>query len=386
MEAILSYVQPLFDWLLQATLIGSVVICLILLIQKTLGGKLGPRWCHALWLVLLIRMVLPWAPSSRISLFNLIPSWDRQIQPQKLSETTRQQEVFQSSQTPDFTEATQTDRSESVVAIQKQTTPKPWTLVDMQKESKNKLASLRRALPIIWLAGAVVIGAYLLMSDFALWRIVKRDSPLIKQTMLELFEECKAQMGVQSLVAVVPSSQIRSPGLFGFVRPRLLLPQEMLDTATREEMRYVFLHELAHLKRHDIYLGWLTSLLQVLHWFNPLIWFAFYQMRTDRELACDAMVLARTEREESEEYGQVIINLVRRFSRSRRLPAMAGIVENRSQLKRRIKMIADYKKTSRTRWAGAMLLFAVLACVVLTNAYVAKADFTFGRTNCQQFG
>ena len=41
-------------------------------------------------------------------------------------------------------------------------------------------------------------------------------------------------------------------------------------------------------------------------------------------------------------------------------------------------MIADYKKTSRSRWAGAMLLLAVLACVVLTNAYVAKADFTFG--------
>ena len=41
-------------------------------------------------------------------------------------------------------------------------------------------------------------------------------------------------------------------------------------------------------------------------------------------------------------------------------------------------MIADYKKTSRSRWAGAMLLLAVLACVVLTNAYIAKADFTFG--------
>lgn len=41
-------------------------------------------------------------------------------------------------------------------------------------------------------------------------------------------------------------------------------------------------------------------------------------------------------------------------------------------------MIAKFKKTSRSRWAGAMLLLAVLACVVLTNAYVAKADFTFG--------
>lgn len=41
-------------------------------------------------------------------------------------------------------------------------------------------------------------------------------------------------------------------------------------------------------------------------------------------------------------------------------------------------MIAKFKKTSRPRWAGAMLLLAVLACVVLTNAYVAKADFIFG--------
>ena len=41
-------------------------------------------------------------------------------------------------------------------------------------------------------------------------------------------------------------------------------------------------------------------------------------------------------------------------------------------------MIAKFKKTSRPRWAGAMLLVAVLACVVLTNAYVAKADFIFG--------
>ena len=41
-------------------------------------------------------------------------------------------------------------------------------------------------------------------------------------------------------------------------------------------------------------------------------------------------------------------------------------------------MIADYKKTSRPRWAGAMLLFTALACVVLTNAYVARADYTFG--------
>jgi Tol biopolymer transport system component len=57
---------------------------------------------------------------------------------------------------------------------------------------------------------------------------------------------------------------------------------------------------------------------------------------------------------------------------------VAGILEDKSQIERRIRMIADYKKTSRKRWTGAMLLLAVLACVVLTNAYIAKADFIFG--------
>jgi len=67
-----------------------------------------------------------------------------------------------------------------------------------------------------------------------------------------------------------------------------------------------------------------------------------------------------------------------RFSQPHRLPAMAGILETKSQLKRRIKMIAKFKKNSRPQWVGAMLLLSVLACVVLTNAYVAKADFVFG--------
>jgi len=220
----------------------------------------------------------------------------------------------------------------------------------------------------------MVIGAYLLVSDLALWRIVKRDCPLVNQAMLELFEKCKAQMGVQTLVAVVPSDQIRSPALFGFIRPRLLLPREMLEKAGYEEMRYVFLHELAHLKRRDIYVGWLTSFLQVLHWFNPLVWFAFYRMRSDRELACDALVLARTQKEESQEYGRAIVGLLRRFSRSQPLPAMAGILETKTQLKRRITMIARFKKDSY-RWSPlAVILIILLACVSLPDARRTKAS------------
>jgi hypothetical protein len=201
---------------------------------------------------------------------------------------------------------------------------------------------------------------------------------LTDQKILDLLEDCKSEMGIRTILGVVITDKVKSPALFGFVRPRLLLPAGIIETLSLKELRYVFLHELAHLKRHDIYLGYLSSLLQSLHWFNPLIWLAFYRIRNDRELACDALVLAQTHSSESKDYGRTIVSLLERFSRPRHLPAMAGILETKSQLKRRIKMIAKFKKTSRPRWAGAILLLAVLACVVLTNAYVAKADFTFG--------
>jgi beta-lactamase regulating signal transducer with metallopeptidase domain/Tol biopolymer transport system component len=358
METAMTNIQPFFNWLLQSTLSGSVVIGLILVAQKVLGGKLGPRWSHALWLVLLIRLVLPGTFPGQINLLSLVPSFDWQIDQQQPSDTADLIEISQTAQISNV-KAIPGQRQESDVGRQEQMTPKPGMFANLQNKSRPWVASLRRVLPFIWLAGAMVIGLYLLMSNFFLWRIVKRERPLLDQKTLELFEECKERMGVQTIVGLIPSSQIKSPALFGFIRPRLLLPKEMLEEASLEEMRYIFLHELAHLKRRDIYLGWLTSFLQILHWFNPLVWFAFYRMRADRELSCDAFVLSRTGKEKSQEYGQAIVGFLRRFSRSRPLPAMAGILENRSQLKRRITMIAQFKKNSY-QWSP-LTVFLILA-------------------------
>lgn len=372
MEAPLTSIQPFFDWLLQTTLIGSVVIVLILAAQKALGGKLGPRWCHALWLVLLIRLVLPGAFPGQINLLNLVPPWDRQAQQQQPSDTAEQLEVSQKAQISGTPEAKPAQRPESNVGNQMPITPKPGTLANIQNKSKPTSADLRQALLLLWLAGAMMIGGYLIWSNFFLWRIVKRERPLLNQKTLELFEECKERMGVQTLVGLIPSARIKSPALFGFIRPRLLLPLEMLGEASREEMQYVFLHELAHLKHRDIYLGWLTSLLQILHWFNPLVWFAFHRMRADRELSCDALVLARTGNEKSQEYGRAIVGLLRRFSRSRPLPAMAGILENQSQLKRRITMIAHFKKGSY-QWSP-LSVFLILALGVASLSFTVWSE------------
>lgn len=373
MEALLTYAQPFFAWLLESTMIASMVICLILTTQKLMGERLGPRWCHALWLVLLVRMVLPWAPSSRFSLPNLVPASIQRGQPHARVYRVRQEDISEPGEASEPTESGAISPSRPTLRAP-QAPPRLARTPNVEVLKTSVLPAIRRLLPLLWLAGAAFLGGYLLKSNFALWRIVKRERPLVSQPILELFETCKSQMGVQTIVALVPSDRVRSAALFGSIRPRLLLPREMIDTTNHEELRYIFLHELGHLKRHDIYLGWLTSLLQVLHWFNPLVWLAFHKMRADRELACDALVLTRAGQDESRAYGRTMVGLLERFSCSQRLPAMAGILEDRSQLKRRIAMIAKFKDNSY-RWSlPAAALIILLACVALPNPRGTQAS------------
>ena len=98
------------------------------------------------------------------------------------------------------------------------------------------------------------------------------------------------------------AGRFRIPGhcrlMTRFFRPLLLMPEGLIARLPHDRLRHVFLHELAHMKRHDVEAGWLLAVIQVLHWVNPLVWVAFRQFRGDRELACDAMALEHLGAEE----------------------------------------------------------------------------------------
>jgi bla regulator protein BlaR1 len=157
-------------------------------------------------------------------------------------------------------------------------------------------AGLLAALPGLWLIGVIGLGSYVLARSLWLWQAVVSERPVTDQQVLDLLEDYKMQMRVKTIVGVVVTDRTGSPALFGIIRPRILLPQGLLETINLGELQYVFLHELAHLKRRDIYLAWLVCVLQVLHWFNPLIWLAFRRMRIDQELATDAWPFRPPER------------------------------------------------------------------------------------------
>jgi len=346
MAAIVEYLSVAFDWVARTSLQAAVLVCLILAIQTVLRRKLSPRWHYTLWLILLVRLAVPWAPESSLSMFNLLP-FGRQPLPASVLEP-----IVRPHAIPETPPA--------VVEV--------GTVPAATERQPYKPPSHVEPLPLLWLIGALIIAGYAVGQNVALSSRVSRHRPVTDQAILELLEECKKAMGVRSFLSVVETPRAKSPALLGTVRPRLLLPEGMIATLGRDELRFVFLHELAHVKRHDIALNWLMTMLQVLHWFNPLIWFAFYRMRADREVACDALVLSRTRPGESRDYGRTIVNLLERFSQPRRVPGLAGILEDKSQLKRRIAMIALFKRGSY-RWSAlAVIVLALLGCLALTDA------------------
>jgi beta-lactamase regulating signal transducer with metallopeptidase domain len=315
---------------------ASILILLVLAAQWLCGRRLKPRWRHALWLLVMLRLALPWSIPSPASLFNLV----------KIS-----------------------------VPAPVQAEPTPVEPVAVLVESAQPVSAAgpvrgenwRTWLVWLWAAGVVGLAGCALATQYRFNRRVRRLRPLNDGTTLDLFEDCKALMGVSTPVSLIETGAVKSPALFGFVRPRLLLPAGLLSAFGREELRHVFLHELAHIKRHDILTGWVMLALQIVHWFNPLVWLAFYRLRANRELACDALALSCVQTGENESYGLTIVKLLEGFGHPVWGPGLAGILENKQQMKERIIMIAKFHKTDRGI-ALAVLLLAGLALATLTDA------------------
>jgi bla regulator protein BlaR1 len=113
-------------------------------------------------------------------------------------------------------------------------------------------------------------------------------------------------------------------------------------------------------------LNWIMTGLQILHWFNPLVWFGFARWRVDREIACDAAALEAAGPSSNRAYGQTLLRLLQHLSPAARRPGLVGVLEDRNQLRRRMNMIARFTPARRPFVAAGLL--AILAMVGLTDA------------------
>ncbi|MBI2949392.1 MAG: PD40 domain-containing protein [Verrucomicrobia bacterium] len=381
----LTLLESFTAWLVKTSWQVSVLIGLVLLAQWVLRRHLSAGWRYGLWLLVLVRLMLPTAPPSPFSLYNFSPAFlangariERAAHDSRL-EAAAQVHSTPVSALPDVNRATLPQLGkEAQGAPQRSAGAEATSQIGAIQPRAQEAERLSRsgvswpaALSLAWLAGAVLLLARVVWIPFRLNARLARRHRAASPTVLEILEESQRCMGVQRVLPIVQSAAVDSPALLGFIRPWLLLPEGMAGRFTPQEMRFVFLHELAHLKRRDIAVNWLMTLLQILHWFNPLVWLAFSRMRADRELACDALALSRAGDGDREAYGETIIKLLESFVRPAPMAGLVGILEDKQQMKRRIAMIAQF--TNRSGWSVlAPVLLLATGLVSLTDAQTEK--------------
>jgi beta-lactamase regulating signal transducer with metallopeptidase domain/protocatechuate 3,4-dioxygenase beta subunit len=355
------------SWL-RASWQAGLLVAVVLAAQWLLRPLLTPRWRHALWFLVVARLLLPVMPPSSVSVYNLmrepvsgaaLPTRPATATPTPAAEPLSQEmasrmvdevRVAGVNHVPVVTDAKAKPvvKSPAIVA-----TPRRWTW------TFGMLA---------WIAGSMGLLLAAGWQAWSLFRKVNRLEAIGDGVASDLLKECKQELGVKGAVRLFEFAGVDSPAVYGFWRARILLPTGLVKRFSRQELRFVFLHELAHIKRRDIAINWLLTFLQILHWFNPLIWIGFARMRADRELACDALALECAGEPQSRPYGATIIRLLEEFARPvSAAPNLLGILEDKNQMRRRLTMIAQFRGSSRSSFVAAIALGA-LAVVTLTDA------------------
>ncbi|MDC7973700.1 M56 family metallopeptidase [Bacillus sp. BLCC-B18] len=348
------YLPHFFDWLIETSLMASILVGFILCIKVLFRNKLTPRWQYMLWIVLMIRLLLPWSPDSSYSIYSLLSyssSVSEVIQKNTSSlENTVNNEIKQTVELE--------TNSETVI---KNSEPE----VNASAEQQTTLSLYKIAL-YVWLAGVIVLAVITFITNRRLYSYIKKQPDITDEQVVTVFNRCKQSMKMKKAVSLRLAGKIASPTVFSFFRPKVLLSKKYMKVLNEQQLQYVFYHELAHIKRSDVAVNWIMYSLILLNWFNPILWYAYFCMREDQELACDAYALTFIDKEEQIAYGHTIITLLEHYSYQ--VPSLANLSRNKRTLKRRIVMIKKFQKKSYRLSLLGVIVIVAIASLSLFNA------------------
>jgi HEAT repeat protein/beta-lactamase regulating signal transducer with metallopeptidase domain len=218
---------------------------------------------------------------------------------------------------------------------------------------------------VVWAAGAVLILGRLALGLAAVRWMSRRLPDVDDAPWLPLATELANDLGLRG-VRFMGAGTASMPMAWGILRPSVLMPSDA-DAWPEERLRIVLLHELAHVKRRDCVTHICSQIAFAAYWFNPLAWIAARHMRTERERACDDLVLAAGTR--GSDYADQLLDIAR-VMRAGRFPAvLAGAslaMAHRSQLEGRLMAILDptIPRSALSRVRAGLVIAAFAAFVV----------------------
>jgi beta-lactamase regulating signal transducer with metallopeptidase domain/major membrane immunogen (membrane-anchored lipoprotein) len=222
---------------------------------------------------------------------------------------------------------------------------------------------------LIWLNGAVIVSARWLLGWLSVKMLSRRSHEILDDDWNDLSENICAALNLKQPVKLQRAEVSAVPMTWGLLNPVVLLPDEA-DEWPEERRRVVLMHELAHVKRGDLFAQIVAQITCALYWFNPLAWMAARRLRVEREQACDDAVLNAGTK--ASEYANHILEILRALRPAKCSPSAAVAMAQCSQIEGRLRAILNPNlRRGAMRPIGEILMGAAVACVVLPLAAIS---------------
>ena len=216
----------------------------------------------------------------------------------------------------------------------------------------------------IWASVLLVIAGSLGYSAVVVRRIVNRARPLDSEDWLTPLWEVSDRLALDEPPRLLRSEDAKMPFACGLFTPTIVLPAEC-DGWSLDRRRAVLLHELAHVRRHDLVGHTLGRVACAVYWFHPLVWTAAKQLRSESERACDDLALSCGAR--ATDYAEHLLDIVTSVRRDA-TPSVALAMARRKEFEGRMLAILDpelmHSSPSRRQSATLIGTLALISIVV----------------------
>lgn len=337
---------------------SAVLAALLIGAHYLLRGKISARLQYTLWLVLLVRLLLPLSVGkTAVSVANLLPKAEpatvMQTEPAAVPPA-------QSASAPETT-APAAPAQTPAQPVQRPASMPAQTetsSAESEKSAQKPAVSVRKILIFVWASGAALLGLWFLFCNLRYGRQLRAGV-------------LRAIAPKEGRPAVRLTRTALSPCLFGLFPPAIYVT---MDCAQDEQLlHHCAEHEYTHYLHRDHIWAVLRGVCLALHWFDPLVWWAAALSRTDAELFCDEDTVRRLGEDARADYGRSLIRMTCR-ERVDPLSAATTMSGRGGQLKTRIISITKHPKTAVPVLILVLLLCAAAVGCTMTGAMSAAPE------------
>ncbi len=261
------------------------------------------------------------------------------------------------------------------IIVEEPMQPESVTLVSAVSWKQRAVDTLEPALPYIvsgWLFGVFGLSLWHLGGWSQLQRLKRRMVKQVDDALSSKLKVLAQRLRVKQTVQLMESALVQIPTVVGWLRPVILLPATALTGLTSEQLEAILAHELAHIKRFDYLLNMLQTVVEILGFYHPAVWWVSHKIRAERENCCDDIAVSIS--------GD-------RVCYARALTSMEEIRAGRGQLAiaatggnlfKRIRRLVSKDSTEKTSFswipAVTVLLLIIALLIPTTLALTAKSN------------